>query len=66
MSSDERSDRFFMPLIADGPELREVIAAVQPKELFIFGPYAKRYVEEFKSSCGRVNPLFENEQPTLF
>ncbi|MEZ4742837.1 MAG: hypothetical protein R3B45_10385 [Bdellovibrionota bacterium] len=51
---------------SDANDLKEVIAAVQPKELFLFGPYAKAYVEEFKNLSPVVAPLFADNQPTLF
>lgn len=59
-------ERFYFSHACDGVELREVIAAVGPKELYFTGPYAKRYVEEMKSLCPKVKPLFQNDQPTLF
>lgn len=60
------SDRFHIGSTCDGPEIKEIIAAVQPKELYIFGPYAKRYVEGLEGICPSVKPLFVNDQPTLF
>ena len=59
-------ERFYFSHACDGVELREVIAAVAPKELYFTGPYAKRYVEEMKTLCPKVRPLFQNDQPTLF
>jgi hypothetical protein len=59
-------ERFYFSHACDGVELREVISAVAPKELYFTGPYAKRYVEEMKSLCPKVRPLFQNDQPTLF
>ncbi len=60
------TERFYIGSTCDGPEFREIVALVSPKELYIFGPYAKRYVEEFKGLCPVVKPLFVNDQPTLF
>ncbi len=65
-TSTDITDRFYISTTADGRELREVIAAVAPKEVYIFGPYAKRYCEELKNVCNRVEPLYPNDQPTLF
>lgn len=62
----ESEDRFFMSSTSDGRELREVIAAVSPKEVFVFGPYAKSYAQELKSTCKSVKPLYSNDQPSLF
>jgi hypothetical protein len=39
---------------------------VAPKELYFFGPYAKRYVEEMKDAAPKVRPLYVNGQATLF
>ena len=58
--------RFHISATIDGPEAREVVTTVAPKELYIFGPYAKRYVESFKGLVPRIMPLFVNDQPTLF
>jgi hypothetical protein len=58
--------RFHVGSTCDGPEIKEVVAAVSPRELYIFGPYAKRYVEAFEGLCPVVKPLFVNDQPTLF
>lgn len=59
-------ERFYISSTCDGKELREVIAAVAPKEVFVFGPYAKAYADELKSTCKSIRPLFSNDQPTLF
>lgn len=59
-------DRFYMSSTCDGKELREIIAAVTPKEVYIFGPYAKRYAEDLRGLGVRVKPLYPNDQPTLF
>jgi putative mRNA 3-end processing factor len=59
-------DRFVISPSCDGPEIKEIVQAVNPKELYIFGPYAKRYVEELEGVCPVIKPLFINDQPTLF
>jgi len=59
-------ERFFISSTCDGRELREVIAAVAPKEVYVFGPYAKTYAKELKSHCKSIQPLYSNDQPTLF
>lgn len=59
-------ERVHIASTCDGPETREIITAVSPKELFFFGPYAKRYVDELGSTVSVVKPLFANDQPTLF
>ncbi len=57
---------YYLSSTADGRDLREVIAAVGPKEVFVFGPYAKAYCEEFRSLASHISPLYSNGQPTLF
>ena len=59
-------ERVHIASTCDGPEIREIIAAVMPKELYFFGPYAKRYVEELGTTVPVIKPLFVNDQPTLF
>lgn len=59
-------ERFVISPSCDGPEIKEIVQAVNPKELYIFGPYAKRYVEELQGVCPVIKPLFINDQPTLF
>ena len=57
---------FYLSTHCDGPELKAIIQLVAPKELYFFGPYAKRYVEEMAGVCPKIKPLYVNEQPTLF
>jgi Cft2 family RNA processing exonuclease len=59
-------DTFYLSSHCDGPELKAIIQLVAPKELFFFGPYAKRYVDEMAGICPKIKPLFVNDQPTLF
>lgn len=59
-------DTFYLSSHCDGPELKAIIQMVGPKELYFFGPYAKRYVSEMKDMAARVRPLYVNDQPTLF
>jgi hypothetical protein len=58
-------ERFHLSPVCDGEQIREVVTAVQPKELFIIGPYAKRYAAELKPYIPSAMPLFANNQPTL-
>ncbi len=59
------AERFFVNQTVSGSELKEIITTVNPKEVYFFGPYAKRYSEELKGVCSSVKPLFCNDQPTL-
>jgi hypothetical protein len=59
-------ERFFLSNQSDASELKDIVASVSPKELYIFGPYAKRYVAEWEGLCPSIKPLFPNDQPTLF
>ncbi len=60
------ADRFFISSYADGRDIREIINAVGPKEVLIFGPYAKRYCEDLKNCHPSVRPLFSNAAPPIF
>lgn len=60
------TDTFYLSSHCDGPELKAIIQMVSPKELYFFGPYAKRYVQEMKDMAAKVRPLYVNDQPTLF
>jgi hypothetical protein len=59
-------DTFYLSSHCDGPELKSIIQTVAPKELYFFGPYAKRYVDEMDDAAPKVRPLYVNDQPTLF
>lgn len=60
------SDIFVLSSVSDGPELKEVIAAVRPKQVYFFGPFAKVYVDEMKDLAPSVKALYSDSQPTLF
>jgi Cft2 family RNA processing exonuclease len=60
------ADTFYLSNYGDGPELSAIIQLVAPKELYFFGPYAKRYVQEMRDAAPKVRPLYVNDQPTLF
>jgi hypothetical protein len=62
----EVDDRFYLSSTCEGRDYKEIIQAVAPKEVYIFGPYAKKYVDEFKNLAQIVQPLYDNSQPTLF
>lgn len=58
-------ERYHLAPVCDGEQIREIVVAVNPKELFIVGPYAKIYAQELKSVMPQAIPLFANNQPTL-
>ena len=58
--------RFHMSSSCDGRDLKDVIAVVNPREVFLFGPYIKKYMDELKNTGVKIRPLFSNQQPTLF
>jgi hypothetical protein len=60
------TDTFYLSSHCDGPELKAIIQMVGPRDLYFFGPYAKRYVAEMKEMAAKVHPLYVNDQPTLF
>jgi Cft2 family RNA processing exonuclease len=57
---------FVISTQSDGPEIKEVVTAVQPREIFFFGPYTRAYVDEFTGLAPTVRALYINDQPTLF
>lgn len=59
-------ERFVLSTSCDGPEIKEIVSLVGPKELYVFGPYAKRYVEGLSGIAPSVRAIFANDQPTLF
>jgi hypothetical protein len=58
--------KFYLSTSCDGAELREVISLVGPRQVLFFGPYARRYEQEFSTAAIPMRGLFENGQPTLF
>lgn len=58
-------ERFHLAPVCDGEQIREIVLAVNPKELLVVGPYAKRYAQELKLVMPSVIPLYANNQPTL-
>ncbi len=65
-SGRQVAERFVLGTNFDGPEMRDIITAVAPKEVYVIGPFAKRYAAEFGNIGISVKPLFVNDQPTLF
>ena len=66
LEPEMKSRTFHISTTCDGKELKEIIAAVAPKEIYVFGPYAKRYEDELRSTFPKIKALFANSQPTLF
>ncbi|MBF0442290.1 MAG: hypothetical protein HQK54_10320 [Oligoflexales bacterium] len=62
----EVDDRFYLSSTSNVKDMREVISHVEPKELYLFGPYARQYVRDLKNAAPLVKPLYTNQQPTLF
>ncbi len=60
------TDRYYISSSADAKDLKDVIQTVSPKEVFIFGPYAKSYVDELRTEGIVVKPLYRDNQPSLF
>lgn len=59
-------DRFVISEASDARELKTIIQTVEPREVFITGPYAKQYASELHSTRAPVLPLFPRHLPTLF
>lgn len=51
---------------ADGPELKEIITAVQPNKLVVTGTHVQTYLNEFASLVKHIKPVYKNLQPSLF
>lgn len=60
------NDRFYIPSSCDGKDLKSVITKVDPKEIYIFGPYAKDYVRHMRHWGPEVKALFPRHLPSLF
>jgi hypothetical protein len=60
------AERFYLPSYCDGRELKDVIQQVNPKEVFVFGPYAKEYWAHLKNAAPKVRQLYPSHLPTLF
>lgn len=69
MATDIRrpaEDRFVISEASDARELKTIIQNVEPRKVFVAGPYAKQYASELNSSRTPVLPLFPSHLPTLF
>ncbi len=56
---------FSLTSLADGIELKEIIAAIKPQKTLLFGPYVKRYAKIIEGLC-EIDTLDMNNQPSLF
>lgn len=59
-------ETFALNTKADGPELKEIIAAAQPDRILITGQYVQKYLNEFKSLSKKIRPVYKNDQPSFF
>lgn len=59
-------DRFVISATSDARELKTIIQTVDPREVYVTGPYAKQYATELNSQRTPVSPLFPSHLPTLF
>ncbi len=60
------SERFTIGSSCDARDLKSVIQAVKPREVYFTGPYAKQYADELRSSKYIVRSLYPSHLPTLF
>lgn len=58
--------KFCLSSTCDGQNLKEVISAVRPREIYVFGTYSKSYEEWLRPNFPGIKSLFLNDQPTLF
>ncbi|SME91644.1 hypothetical protein [Pseudobacteriovorax antillogorgiicola] len=59
-------ERFYIPSSCDGRELKTIVPKIKPREIYIFGPYAKDYVRQLRSLAPVVKALFPRHLPSLF
>ncbi len=59
-------ERFVISPTCDARELKTIIQTVEPREVYITGPYAKQYASELGSLKTPVIALFPSHLPTLF
>lgn len=57
---------FNLSMGCDSHDIKDLVTLAAPKELYVFGPYTKAYVELLTGTCPVVAPLYANDQPTLF
>jgi hypothetical protein len=60
------TERFVISQTCDARELKTIIQTVEPRVVYITGPYAKQYASELGSLKTPVLPLFPSHLPTLF
>ena len=54
----DRLNIFYLPSHSYGIELKDYVQQVAPNYLYLFGPYAKEYAEQFSSLAPYVEPIF--------
>jgi hypothetical protein len=59
-------ERFIIGSSCDGRDLKSVIQAVRPKDVYFSGPYAKQYAVELRSTKFHVHSLYPSHLPSLF
>lgn len=59
-------ERFVISQTCDARELKTIIQNVEPREVYVTGPYAKQYASELGSLKTPVIALFPSHLPTLF
>ena len=57
---------FLLNTRADGPELKEIIAGVQPKKILVTGEHIQHYMQQLKMFSSRLQPIYKNDQPSFF
>lgn len=58
-------EKFFLNRLADLENLKEILEVVKPSEVYIYGPYAVRYMTKIKTFIPNTKVLFEQNQPPL-
>ena len=63
---DGDAEHFSINSVAHGRDLKDIIAKISPKKMFLHGTYTKQYMAELKYAAPLLVPLYPNDQPTLF
>ncbi len=57
---------FYLNAYCNIKEIKEIITTVSPREVYIIGPYTKRYCQELSEEDISIYPLYPNGQESLF
>lgn len=61
----EKDQFYILSVEPDGQELKEIVTAVRPKRVLVFGNYIQSYLQEFGHIPEKMEPVYMNNQPPL-